>query len=161
MTGTLVRTASAEATRSLGAALARLLRPGDVVLLVGDLGAGKTTLVQGLVAALGGGDAVTSPTFTLAHTYRCVPPVTHVDLWRLENLQEVVDLALDETLDEGGVVVAEWGEAAEPLLGGDALVVRLDRGETDDDRTVLLEPRGRSWSERAGELQALLGADGP
>ena len=79
---------------------------------------------------------MTSPTFTLAHTYRSTPPVTHVDLWRLEHLQEVVDLALEEVLDDGGVVVVEWGDAAEPLFGADALVVRLDGGPTEDERTV-------------------------
>ena len=105
-----------------------MLRAGDVVLLVGPLGAGKTTLVQGLVAALGGHRAATSPTFTLAHRYKTAPPVTHVDLWRLEHLQEVVDLALEEELDDGGVVLVEWGDAAEPLYGDDALVVRLELG---------------------------------
>jgi len=76
------------------------------------------------LAALGGRDPVTSPTFTLAHKYRTSPPVTHVDLWRLDHLQEVVDLALEEELDEGGVVIVEWGDAAEPLYGAEALVVR-------------------------------------
>src|ERR1035438_5367775 len=107
-------TASAQQARAIGAGIAPLLSAGDVVLLVGSLGAGKTTFVQGLVAALGGREPVTSPTFTLAHKYRTSPPVTHVDLWRLGHLQEVVDLALEEELDEGGVVIVEWGEAAEP-----------------------------------------------
>ena len=78
-----VSTASAQQTRAIGAGIAPLLSAGDVVLLVGSLGAGKTTFVQGLVAALGGREPVTSPTFTLAHKYRTSPPVTHVDLWRL------------------------------------------------------------------------------
>ena len=112
-----VTTFSPSRPGQVGAGIARVLRGGDVVLLVGSLGAGKTTLVQGLVAALGGHQPVTSPTFTLAHRYKTTPQVTHVDLWRLEHLQEVVDLALEEELEEGGVVIVEWGEAAEPLYG--------------------------------------------
>ena len=128
--------------------MAHLLCAGDVVLLVGSLGAGKTTFVQGLVAALGGREPVTSPTFTLAHKYRTSPPVTHVDLWRLGHLQEVVDLALEEELDEGGVVVVEWGEAAEPLYGADALVVRLAWGRSDSERTIAIEAHGASFVSR-------------
>ena len=149
---------SPEATRAAGAAIAGVLRPGDVVLLVGGLGAGKTTLVQGLVAALGGEKAVTSPTFTLAHRYDTTPPVTHVDLWRLEHLQEVVDLALDEELEDGAAASVEWGDAAEPLYGADALVVRLAWGGSEGERVVALEARGAAWQARVGELRDGLGA---
>jgi tRNA threonylcarbamoyladenosine biosynthesis protein TsaE len=145
-------------TRAIGAAIAGVLGAGDVVLLVGSLGAGKTTLVQGLVAALGAHEAVTSPTFILAHRYKTAPPVTHVDLWRLEHLQEVVELALDEELEEGGLVIVEWGDAAEPLYGADALVVRLGWGPAEGERTVEIEPRGEAWSSREAELVEALGA---
>ena len=101
---------------------------------------------------------MTSPTFTLAHRYDTTPPVTHVDLWRLEHLQEVVDLALDEELDNGGVVVVEWGEAAEPLYGEDALVVELDWGGTEAERVVTSSARGASWAARSTELARLVGS---
>lgn len=120
-----LRTRSAAETRRLGAAIGAALRPGDVVLLTGELGAGKTTLVKGLVAALGGGDVVTSPTFTLCHVYDSAPVVAHVDAWRLGNVGEALELALEEQLDEGAVAVVEWGEALAPLYGADALVVTL------------------------------------
>jgi tRNA threonylcarbamoyladenosine biosynthesis protein TsaE len=152
-----VSTASEEQTRAIGAGIAHFLSAGDVVLLVGSLGAGKTTFVQGLVAALGGREPVTSPTFMLAHKYRTAPPVTHVDLWRLGHLQEVVELALEEELDEGGVVVVEWGEAAEPLYGADALVVRFDWGRSDDERTIAIEARGACWTSRVAGLREALG----
>jgi len=154
----VVNSASPAETRSVGAALAAVLRAGDVVLLVGSLGAGKTTFVQGLAAALGGKTAVTSPTFTLAHRYDTKPPVTHVDLWRLEHLQEVVDLALYEDLEDGGVVIVEWGEAAEPLYGTDALVVRLDWGRGEGERVVSVEARGETWASRSAGLSELLSA---
>lgn len=147
-----VKSASPGGTRAIGAAVASLLREGDVVLLVGSLGAGKTTFVKGLVEALGGKEAVTSPTFTLAHRYETVPPVTHVDLWRLEHLQEVVDLALDEELEEGGALIVEWGEAAEPLYGSLALVVRLCFGAEEHERLISFEARGEAWQPRAAHL---------
>lgn len=155
-----LRSTGPETTRALGAAIAGRLGPGDVVLLVGSLGTGKTTLVKGLVESLGGGAAVTSPTFTLAHRYDTDPPVTHVDLWRLEHLQEVVDLALEEELEDGGVVVIEWGEAADPLYGRDALVVRLEWGGREDERLVSLEGRGGRWGPRLAGIAEGTGAEG-
>jgi tRNA threonylcarbamoyladenosine biosynthesis protein TsaE len=153
-----VLSASAAETRQVGAGIASALCPGDVVLLIGSLGAGKTTLVQGLVAALGGDEEVTSPTFTLAHEYKTTPPVTHVDLWRLEHLQEVVELALDEELEDGSAVVFEWGEAAVALYGSDALVVRLGFGEGEGRREISLEAQGESWQRRTAQLSTALAA---
>ena len=149
----MLESADPARTWAIGAVIVPFLPAGDMVLLVGSLGAGKTTFVQGLVAALGGHEPVTSPTFMLAHRYRTAPPVTHVDLWRLDHLQEVVDLALEEELDEGGVVVVEWGEAAEPLDGADALVVRLEWGRSDGERAVAIEARGASWAGRVAGLR--------
>ena len=91
--------ADSASTEELGAAVADRLEPGDVVLLSGELGTGKTTFTRGLVRRLGGGEVVTSPTFTLCHSYGTTPPVVHVDCWRLESEVEVVDLALEEYLD--------------------------------------------------------------
>jgi tRNA threonylcarbamoyladenosine biosynthesis protein TsaE len=119
--------------KRLGAVLAALLRPGDTVLLGGDLGAGKTTFTQGLAAALGVVGPVTSPTFVLLHSYRTVAgwDLLHSDVWRLEQLQEVIDLAIPELLEEGAVAVVEWGELAAPALAPDYLHVAIDF-EPDD-----------------------------
>lgn len=147
-----VTTASAEETAAAGGLLARALRPGDVVLLVGELGSGKTTFVKGVAAALGADEEVTSPTFMLCQTYRGRLTVLHADLWRLERLQEVIDLALDEEIEQGAVVLAEWGEGAAELYGDDALVVTLDvlegAGDGEPDRLVSFAPRGPSWQGR-------------
>ncbi len=152
-----LRSDSARATRAVGGAIAGELRPGDVVLLTGELGAGKTTLVKGLVEALGGGDSVTSPTFTLCHLYATTPPVAHVDAWRLQHLGEALDLALEEALDEGGVAIVEWGEALAPLYGDGALSVELSappgRG---DERLLELRADTPSWSARLAGVEARL-----
>ena len=156
-------TESAEETKQLAAGLARLVRPGDVVLLVGDLGAGKTAFAQGFAAALGVSGPVTSPTFALVRHYRCGPesPVRtliHADVYRTGSVAEVTDLALAELVEEDAVVVVEWGDMAAPALGESALEVTLvvsDATANPDARSVAVAGRGR-WSERAGEVAAVL-----
>jgi len=149
------RTRSPEGTRAVGEALARVVEPGDVVLLIGGLGSGKTTLVQGVARGLGFAGEVTSPTFTLRHTYAGRLDLVHADLWRLERIGDILDLALDEELDAGAVVVAEWGEAALPLLGKHALEVRLEAGDEEQHREVAIEPHG-PWIEREDALRAAI-----
>jgi tRNA threonylcarbamoyladenosine biosynthesis protein TsaE len=164
-----LHTGSAAGTRALGEALAGLLQPGDVLLLIGGLGAGKTTFVQGLARGLGYEGVVTSPTFMLCQTYPARLDLVHVDLWRLDHTSEVLDLGLDEELEQGAVVVAEWGEGAASLLGDDALIVRIETGGAEsaegageaggaggsgEGRDVVFEPHGH-WCERAAELAAV------
>jgi tRNA threonylcarbamoyladenosine biosynthesis protein TsaE len=147
------RTRSVDATRDLGAAVAGLARAGDVVVLAGDLGAGKTAFVQGFGRALGVTERITSPTFTLVHVYEGARlPVHHLDVYRLDQLNEALDLGLAEMLDEGGVVLIEWGEAILPVLPHDLLEVRLTYGDGDDDRGVQLRAVGPGWSARARAL---------
>ncbi len=112
----IARTASPEQTRELAAALAGLCRSGDLILLVGDLGAGKTTFTQGFAAALDVTTPVTSPTFTLAHRYDGRMRVHHLDVYRLEHLSEVYDLDLPELLEDGAVTLIEWGDAIAAAL---------------------------------------------
>ncbi len=149
-------TASAEETREAGAAVAAALVPGDVVSLTGDLGAGKTTLVQGAARALGVRDPVASPTFVLVREYRGTVPVYHLDVYRLDQMQEALDLGLAEMLDDGGVVLIEWGDAILPVLPHDLLEVRLTLGDGDDDRTITVRPVGLRWAARGGGLEAAL-----
>ncbi len=146
--------ASPEATGALGGALASLLQAGDVVVLSGALGAGKTTLVKGMVAALCSGLVATSPTFALCHLYETVPVIAHVDCWRLAHESELEDLALAELLEEGAVAVIEWGELAEARFGDDALVVALslDEAGAEPGRRALLQARG-SFASRLVALE--------
>jgi len=147
------------ATERLGAALAGVLEPGDVVLCSGELGAGKTTLVRGLAHALGYAGEVTSPTFTLRHEYPSRPPITHVDCWRLADEDELADLGLDDVLEEGGVLVVEWGERAAGLFGADAFVVDLEERAGGDERLARCSATGRA-TRRLGALVAAANALG-
>jgi tRNA threonylcarbamoyladenosine biosynthesis protein TsaE len=147
------RTKSAEDTRELGVAIAALAAPGDVVLLAGDLGAGKTTFVQGFARGLDVQERVTSPTFVLMQHYRGRLPVVHVDVYRLDHVQEVIDLGVHELLDEGAVALIEWGDVVAPALAPDFLEVRFEYGETDDDRRVGLRVAGPRWGRRQGPLK--------
>ena len=149
-------TASVDATRDLAAAVSSLARPGDVIVLAGDLGAGKTAFVQGFGRGLGVTDRITSPTFTLVHVYEGRVPVHHLDVYRLEQLSEVLDLGLAEMLDEGGVVLVEWGDAILPVLPHDLLEVRLTFGAGEDDRHVAFRPVGAAWALRADALAGIL-----
>jgi tRNA threonylcarbamoyladenosine biosynthesis protein TsaE len=148
------RCADAEATRLAGEQLAAILRVGDVVLLEGPLGAGKTTLTQGIARGLGVHERVTSPTFTVVRPHRCsahptIRTLHHADVYRTESLGEIVDLALGELVEEDGVAVVEWGDLTGPLFGEDVLRVRLT--VTDDDARNL-EVDGALADARAAQL---------
>ena len=137
-------------TEALGRRLAGLLRAGDLVLLSGELGAGKTTLTRGLGAALGVRGAVTSPTFVIARVHPSLvggPALVHVDAYRLGSLAEVDDLDLDASLEES-VTVVEWGTGKAEALAADRLEVTLARGDdpADETRTARLRPVGPRWS---------------
>jgi tRNA threonylcarbamoyladenosine biosynthesis protein TsaE len=138
----------AEDMQRLGARLAELLQAGDLVVLTGGLGAGKTTLVQGIGAGLGVTGPVVSPTFVIARVHRGGRlPLVHVDAYRLGSVAEVDDLDLDAALEES-VTVVEWGEGLVEDLAGDRLEVRLQRSSDprDDTRWVTLAGVGDRWA---------------
>lgn len=155
-------TGNVEQTREVGAAVAGVARAGDVIVLAGDLGAGKTAFVQGFGRGLGVTERITSPTFTLVHVYEGRLPIHHLDVYRLDQLDEVLDLGLAEILDGGGVVLVEWGDAILPVLPHDLLEVRLTLGDGDDDRVLVLSPVGSGWNGRTAALRSALAgwADG-
>jgi tRNA threonylcarbamoyladenosine biosynthesis protein TsaE len=149
-------TSSAKESTQLAAAIAELVRPGDLLLLAGDLGAGKTTFAQGFGAALGVGERITSPTFTLVSQYQGRLELNHLDVYRLDQAEEVLDLGLAEMLDEGGVTLIEWGDTVIPVLPADYLEVRLHLGEGDDDRVFEIHLVGPRWSARTRALTTAL-----
>ena len=142
-------TKSVEDTRAMAAELAQLSVPGDLIVLAGDLGTGKTAFTQGFARGLGVVEQVTSPAFVLVRSYEGRLPLTHLDVYRLDNLQELVDIGISELLDEGGVTVIEWGDVVTPVLPPDFLEVGLALGEADDDRLVAIRSVGPSWPRRA------------
>lgn len=172
-----LRASSLAVTHGVAAAVARVVRSGDVILLSGEMGAGKTAFAQGFGRALGVEEPITSPTFTLVHSY-ATPSVTlhHADLYRLEHLAEVADLALGELAEYDGVVLVEWGDVVESIFG-DHLLVRLETDDVDDaddaddvddgaddatpdvaddelasGRVLSITGYGRSWALRWGAL---------
>jgi tRNA threonylcarbamoyladenosine biosynthesis protein TsaE len=162
---------SPAATREVAARLSTCCRPGDTVLLVGDLGAGKTAFAQGFAAALGVEGPVTSPTFALVRQYRCGPAgpielLIHADVYRTGSLGEVVELALSELVEERAVALVEWGDMAAPALGDDVLEVTLAQPQpqpqpeppsapTPEGRTIAITGRG-GWAARADEVARVL-----
>jgi tRNA threonylcarbamoyladenosine biosynthesis protein TsaE len=142
-------------TRAIGAALADVLGPGDVVGLAGDLGAGKTRLVQGAADALGVEGPVLSPTFMLVREYDGDPPMHHVDAYRLSGPLELEDLGLEDVLSPDAVVFVEWADRVAAALPDSWLELVLHIGD-DDHREIEVRPHGPAWARRAGPLTAAL-----
>ena len=157
MTDLRARTTSPAETRQLAGAVAGLARRGDIFVLAGDLGTGKTMWVKGFAAGLGVTEPVTSPTFTLVRPYQGTAlTLIHADVYRLDRLSEVVDLDIVEQLDDRAVACIEWGDLAEPALPADFLEIRLEHGATDDERILTFRPVGPGWHARSGDLRAVL-----
>jgi tRNA threonylcarbamoyladenosine biosynthesis protein TsaE len=155
MTGLRLRSADEATTKAIGAALAGLLDPGDVVGLAGDLGAGKTRLVQGAAAALGVEDPVLSPTFMLLREYDGDLPVHHVDAYRLAGPVELEDLGLDEVLAPDAVAFVEWADRVAVVLPESWLELVLYIRD-DDTREVDVRPHGPALAARSRALRAAL-----
>ncbi|MEI8238945.1 MAG: tRNA (adenosine(37)-N6)-threonylcarbamoyltransferase complex ATPase subunit type 1 TsaE [Actinomycetota bacterium] len=144
-------------THAIAASLAELARSGDLVVLAGEMGAGKTAFAKGFGAALGVTEPITSPTFTLVHSY-VAGRITlhHADLYRLSTTNEVADLALAELLEYDGIVLLEWGDVVAQTLG-DHLLVHLEASLEDEDaRRVTVSGVGRSWAVRWERVEAAL-----
>lgn len=150
-------TTSVDDTRALAGEVATLAKPGDLIVLAGDLGSGKTAFAQGFARGLGVDEQVTSPAFVLVRTYEGRLPLVHLDVYRLDHMQELVDLGISELLDEGAVTLVEWGDAVTPALPADFLEVRLDMADGPvDDRLVAIRSVGPAWPPRVDALRRAL-----
>jgi len=150
---------SPEQTRRIGMRLGIFLQPGDVICLQGELGAGKTTLVQGVAQGWGSLDAVSSPTFILVNIYRRPDSSSlfHLDAYRIETISEAEELDLDEMLVQGPLVI-EWPERIMPILPEDHLWVQLNYQE-DEQRSMLFSPQGKRFLQLMDEFrQSVFGA---
>ena len=142
-----------------GEALAGALRPGDVVLLTGPLGAGKTTFAKGVAKGLGVRERVTSPTFTIVREHHCandfgIETLHHCDVYRVESLDEVVDLAIGELVEESAVALVEWGELAAAVFGRDVLTIDFAVQE-DEGRELVVD--GALAAQRVDDLERWAG----
>ena len=139
-------TKTPEETLVLGENLGKCLKPGDIVLLFGDLGAGKTTLTQGICKGLGlpAGEYIRSPTFTLINEYSCKFPIYHIDLYRMESLQEIEALGLEEVLFGQGAAIVEWSEKLFPMGDHKAPILGID--ERIEVRITYVNEYQRSFS---------------
>lgn len=147
-----VRSTSPQHTARLAAAVAGLVAAGDVVVLAGEMGAGKTAFAQGVGRAMGVHEPITSPTFALLHSYAGRDlALYHADVYRLETRNELADLGLGE-LDDG-VVVVEWGDVVAPVLGDHLAVTLLADPADDGARQVTIEAVGRAWATRWDALE--------
>jgi tRNA threonylcarbamoyladenosine biosynthesis protein TsaE len=137
---TRLTTASAEETAAAGERLGARLGPGDVVALTGELGAGKTCFVQGIVRGLGVTGGATSPTFVLVNEYRGRLPVHHVDVYRTRSLTELLDLGIEDLLGGSGVTLIEWADRCEPLLPPRTVRVHIEGVGDEPRHLTITEP---------------------
>ena len=151
-------THSAGETHALARRVGAVLRAGDVVVLDGELGTGKTVFAKGIAVALGISEPVVSPTFTVVREYDAPTPLVHVDVYRLDHLQELHDLGFDDLVGGDAVTLVEWGDRVSALLPPDRLDVHLEPGAGDDDRSVSLEASGVTWAQRRDALLDAVGA---
>jgi len=149
----VLTSATVEDTRAIGRAMSELVRPGDVLSLTGELGAGKTAFVQGLALGLQIQAPVSSPTFVLQRDYdEGRLPMHHLDVYRLQRLQEVIDLGFEETIDEGAVTCIEWGDMVSPLFPESWLGIDLTADLATEVRTLVVTGHGERWAAGASEL---------
>ena len=151
-----LRSDSVATTHAIAGVIAGLVRPRDIIVLAGEMGAGKTAFTVGFTRALGVSedDQVSSPTFTLVHSYNSGRiPVLHADLYRLNSMAEVADLGLREQVDLGAVALVEWGDVAVDVIG-DSLTIELSHDENDDDaRDIVISVEGHGWDSRWDKLR--------
>ena len=151
------RSSGPDDTAVIAQAIARVLQPNDVVVLGGDLGAGKTTFTKALGAELGIVEHITSPTFTLHQQYEGGRlTLHHLDVYRIGQIEEVIDLALPELFESEGVVVIEWGDKIAPALPAGYALLSFGFGDGDDDREISLIAVGPDWTARVPGLRDAL-----
>lgn len=150
-----LRSTSLADTHAIAAVIAGVARSGDIVVLGGDMGAGKTAFAQGFGAALGVTDHMTSPTYNLVHSHPTASRVVlhHADLYRLSTQHEVADLAFAELAESDGIIVVEWGDVVASSFGDHLLVAIEPVEDAADERVLLVQAVGRSWAGRWAQLE--------
>jgi tRNA threonylcarbamoyladenosine biosynthesis protein TsaE len=152
-----LRSDSLATTAAIAASLAGLARRGDLIVLAGEMGSGKTAFAKGFGEAIGVIEPITSPTYTLVHSYPAGRvTLHHADIYRLTTHHEFADLALSELLESDGIVMIEWGDVVARSLG-DHVLVRLDFDDDDTEaRDIMISASGRAWAARWSEIERRL-----
>ena len=150
-----LRSTSLADTQAVAAVIAGVARAGDIIVLAGDMGAGKTAFAQGFGAAMGVTDHMTSPTYNLVHSHPTAGRLVlhHADLYRLSTQHEVADLAFAELAESGGVIIVEWGDVVASSFGDHLLVSIEPVEDADDERLLRVQVSGRSWAGRWAEIE--------
>lgn len=144
---------SPEQTKRVGIRLGKLAKPGDVLLLVGTLGAGKTCLTQGIARGLGISEHTASPSFVLVREYQSKPPLYHIDLYRLDKIEEIAQLGLDDYLCGNGVCVVEWADKGLSILSEEYLLIEI-QFISSTKRKLSFVPRGTRYEKMLSKLKA-------
>ncbi len=145
---------SPEQTQKLGRRIGELALPGEVFLLIGDLGAGKTCLTQGIAWGLGIKEYALSPSFVIMRELYGRLPIFHIDLYRLDRIEESIDLGLDDYLYGRGVCVVEWAEKALSIMPAEHLLIKIGY-LSDSERSFKVEPSGQHYSEMVAQLEGI------
>lgn len=153
----IFKTASPEQTFAFGRQMAQLVKPGFVLCLQGNLGAGKTLFVQGLAAGLGISEPVTSPTFTILNVYQADLPVYHFDLYRLEQAEELYDIGFYEYTDAGGIAIIEWPDKFTGQLPDEYLWLEIKPGDLPTERVITAKAEGVDYQQVCEELKRIAG----
>lgn len=152
MSGTTIHSNSVKDTAGVAEEMAAVVKAGDIILLCGDLGAGKTVFVQAFTKALGCHEEATSPSFTLLKEYRAAHnQIFHFDAYRLEGIRDFIDLGYRDYLFDEGISIIEWGEKIETLVGDDYLVIKIVLTD-ETNREITIIPHGKKWDERIERL---------
>lgn len=149
-----IKLSNLKETEEFGFRLGSLLKSGDILCLNGDLGAGKTTMTKSIGLGLGVDEYITSPTFTLINEYKGKIPVYHFDVYRLENVHELYDLGFDEYFYGKGVCIIEWADKIDKMIPKERIVIDIEKGNDDDERTLHISGFGQSYDELIKELGA-------
>jgi tRNA threonylcarbamoyladenosine biosynthesis protein TsaE len=147
-----IKSKSSEETEALGEKIGRLLKKGDIILLTGDLGAGKTVFAKGIGRGMGINDYITSPTFMLVNEHTGKIPLYHFDVYRIADYSELYDIGYEEYFYGDGVCVIEWSEKIEPLLPKDNLHVFLKMGDAECERNIEIISNGERYNDILKEM---------
>jgi tRNA threonylcarbamoyladenosine biosynthesis protein TsaE len=144
---------STEETVRFGALLGKYLFPGSLVLLYGDLGTGKTTLTKGIAEVLQISEPITSPTFTIIQEYTGIIPLYHIDTYRIEEIDELLEIGIEEYFDSSGITVIEWPEILMEILPSEYLCIYIKKDSSYQERKIILKGTGKKYIEVLEELE--------